>query len=412
MNRIYNSFRNISTLSSQYLAKEAKYGAKNYKPLPVVIKKAKDVYLWDVDNNRYLDFLSAYSAVNQGHCHDRLIKVINEQSTNLTLTSRAFHNDKLGDYTEFMCKTFNYDRILPMNTGVEAAETAVKLARKWGYEVKNITQNKAVILFPEGNFWGRSIAAVSSSNDPSSYYNFGPFVPNFEKIKYNNIEALENKLKYNDNIVAYMMEPILGEAGVIVPSVGYLKKVRQLCNQYNVLMICDEIQTGLGRTGKLLAVNYENIKPDILVLGKALSGGMMPVSAVLSSNEIMLTIQPGQHGSTYGGNPLACTLGMEAVKIILEENLSDNSFKNGERFRLGLSNINNSKIKNIRGNGLMNAIELDLSKEKTEKVLHIMMNNGLLAKNTQGNIIRFSPPLTIKESEIDTALEIIKKSLL
>jgi ornithine--oxo-acid transaminase len=393
-----------------YLAKEAKYGAHNYKPLPVVLNKAKGVYVYDVNNKTYLDFLSAYSAVNQGHCHPRLLQVLKKQSENLTLTSRAFYNNKLGEYEEFMCNTFGFDKLLPMNTGVEAAETAVKLARKWGYEIKKIPKNQAIILFPSGNFWGRSIAAVSASTDPSSYENYGPYVPNFITVEYNNLKALEHTLKSNSNIVGYMMEPILGEAGVIIPSPGYLEKVRQLCTKYNVLLICDEIQTGLGRTGKLLASDYENIKPDILVLGKALSGGIMPVSAVLSSNEIMLTIKPGQHGSTYGGNPLACALGIEAIKIILDEGLANNSFIMGNLFRKDLENLKNVGIKEIRGKGLMNAIEFQ-DDFNTDLFCNNLMLKGLLAKPTHGNIVRFSPPLVINREQMEKGLDIIKKTL-
>ena len=406
MNIINSTKRFVTT----YLAKEAKYGAHNYKPLPVVLNRGMGVYLFDINNKQYLDFLSAYSAVNQGHCHPRLLSVIKRQASRLTLTSRAFYNDKLGEYEEFMCNTFGFDKLLPMNTGVEAAETAVKLARKWGYEIKKIEKNKAVILFPEGNFWGRSIAAVSASIDPSSFEKYGPFVPNFEKIEYNNINALKEKLKSNSNIVAYMMEPILGEAGVIIPTNGYLKQVRELCTKYNVLLIFDEIQTGLGRTGELLACDYENIKPDILILGKALSGGIMPVSAVLASNEIMLTIKPGQHGSTYGGNPLGCALAIEAVKIITECQLDHNSFIMGMIFRNELKNLNNDKIKEIRGKGLMNAIEFHKD-VNTNLFCEKLMNNGLLAKPTHDLIVRFSPPLIINNIQMSKALDIIKKCL-
>jgi ornithine--oxo-acid transaminase len=400
-----------STNDTQYLAKEAKYGAHNYKPLPVVLNRGLGVHLYDINNNKYLDFLSAYSAVNQGHCHPRLLNVLNNQSKKLTLTSRAFYNDKLGEYEEFMCKTFGFDKLLPMNTGVEAAETAVKLARKWGYEIKKVPENKAIILFPKDNFWGRSIAAISASTDPSSFENYGPFVPNFEKIEYNNILELENKLQSNPNIVAYMMEPILGEAGVIVPSNGYLENVRKLCTKYNVLLIFDEIQTGLGRTGEMLASDHENIKPDILILGKALSGGIMPVSAVLSNNEIMLTIKPGQHGSTYGGNPLGAALGIEAVKIIIDNELDHNSYNMGMIFRNELKNLKNPKIKDIRGKGLMNAIEFDNTID-TDLFCKNLMINGLLAKPTHGNIVRFSPPLIISMCQMEQGLNIIKKCLL
>jgi ornithine--oxo-acid transaminase len=395
-----------------YIEKELKYGAHNYNPLPVVLQQGSGVTVFDTKGNKYLDFLSAYSAVNQGHCHPRLIKAIQTQAMYLTLTSRAFYNDKLGDYQEFMCNTFGYEKLLPMNTGVEATETAIKLARKWGYEVKNVPENKAIVLFPNGNFWGRSIAAISASTDPTSYTNFGPYVPNFEKIEYNNINALEKKLIENKNIVAYAMEPIQGEAGVIIPTYGYLKKVRDICNKYNILLIFDEIQTGLGRTGMMLASNYENVKPDILVLGKALSGGMLPVSAILSSSEIMLTIKPGEHGSTYGGNPLGCVLGMEAIKIINDENLCSNSFEMGNLLRDSLYQMQNPVIKAVRGKGLMCAIEIDENYKSAKKICNDMMLNGLLAKPTQGNIIRLSPPLIINKNQIEEGLDIIKKSLI
>lgn len=411
----YRFFFNLVREQSYYFQKEANYGAHNYKPMPVVLKKGKGAFVWDTDGKQYLDFLSAYSAVNQGHCHPRLLKVLNKQSKELTLTSRAFYNNKLGEYQEFMCNTFKYDKLLPMNTGVEAAETSVKLARRWAYTVKGVSENQATILFPKGNFWGRSIGAISASSDPTSYSNFGPYVPNFEKIEYNNINILEEKLESNPNIAAYMMEPIQGEAGVIIPSTGYLKKVRELCNKYNVLMICDEIQTGLGRTGMMLASDYESVKPDILVLGKALSGGIMPVSAVLSSNEVMLTIKPGEHGSTYGGNPLGSALAIEAIKIIQDEKLSLNSFNMGNLMRDGLNEIKKSKpiIKDVRGKGLMLAIEIDDDKQKNiaDSICKKMLQNGLLAKTTHNTVIRLSPPLVINEKQITKALHIIKKTL-
>ncbi len=411
----YRFFSNLVREQSYYFEREGIYGAHNYKPMPVVLKKGRGVYVWDTEGKQYLDFLSAYSAVNQGHCHPRLLKVLQKQAKELTLTSRAFYNNKLGEYQEFMCKTFNYDKLLPMNTGVEAAETSVKLARRWAYAVKGVPENQATILFPRGNFWGRSIGAISASSDPTSYSNFGPYVPNFDKIEYNNINALEEKLSSNPYIAAYMMEPIQGEAGVIIPSLGYLKKVRELCDKYNVLMICDEIQTGLGRTGMLLASNYENVKPDILVLGKALSGGIMPVSAVLSSNEVMLTIKPGEHGSTYGGNPLGSALAVEAIKIILDEKLSLNSFNMGYKLKTGLKEIQENKqiIKDVRGKGLMMAIEINDDKNKNiaDSICKKMLLNGLLAKTTHKTVIRLSPPLTINEKQINKALDIIKKSL-
>ncbi len=400
---------NITT--EQALALEKKYGAFNYKPIPVVLERGEGVNVWDVEGKRYYDFLSAYSSVNQGHCHPRIVNALITQSQKLTLTSRAFHNNLLGKYEEFVCNYFGFERVLPMNSGVEACETAVKLCRKWAYEVKGIEENKAKIIFVEGNFWGRSIAAISSSTDPNSYQNYGPFVPGFEIIPYNDIAALENALQ-DSQVAGFMLEPIQGEAGVVVPDVGYLSKVRALCSQHNVLMIADEVQTGIGRTGKLLAVNYEDVKPDILVLGKALSGGVYPVSAVLSSSEIMLTIKPGQHGSTYGGNPLACAVAMEALNVVKDENLAENAFVLGERFRKGLEKIKTQRVGDIRGKGLLNAMVIEPQDGITANDVCLkLMENGLLAKPTHEHIIRFAPPLVINETQLDDCLNIINDTL-
>jgi ornithine--oxo-acid transaminase len=398
--------------SQYYINLEEKYGAHNYHPLPVVLAKGNGVYVWDVEEKKYLDFLSAYSAVNQGHCHPKIIDALVQQAQTLTLTSRAFHNNLLGEFEQYITTLFGYDKVLMMNTGVEGDETALKLARKWAYEVKGVEPNKAKIIFAENNFMGRTIAAVSASTDPSSYNNFGPFVPEFYKIPFNNTEVLEQEFQ-DKNVAAFFVEPIQGEAGVMVPDNGYLKKVRELCTKYNVLFVADEVQTGIARTGKMLACNYEQVKPDILILGKALSGGVMPVSAVLANDEIMLTIKPGEHGSTFGGNPLACKVAQAALEVILEENLADNAYKMGEIFRSELKNINHPAIKEIRGKGLLNAIEIDNSSNENLAwdICLKMMKNGLLAKPTHGNIIRFAPPLIITQEEIAKAIQIIKMSL-
>jgi len=394
---------------------ESKYGAHNYKPLPVVLKKGDGIKVWDVEDKEYLDFLSAYSAVNQGHCHPKIISALIKQTKQLQLTSRAFYNDVLGQYEEFITKLFGYDKVLPMNTGVEGGETAIKLCRKWAYKIKGVKKNKAKILFVEGNFWGRTLAACSSSSDPECYEDYGPFIPGFEIIPYNSLDALKIALE-DENVAGLMIEPIQGEAGVIVPDKGYLKEAYNLCKEKNVLFIADEIQTGLGRTGKMLCCDYENIKPDILILGKALSGGILPVSAVLSSDEIMLTIEPGQHGSTYGGNPLACTVAQTALSVIIEEKMIENSFKLGEIFRKKISKImkKTNLIKEVRGMGLLNAIEInDFGKTDTAwNVCVELKNNGLLAKPTHGNIIRFAPPLIIDKESIEKACEIIETSFL
>lgn len=399
--------------ANYYIDLEEQYGAHNYHPLPVVIARGKGVHVWDVDGKQYLDFLSAYSAVNQGHCHPKIIQALHQQSEVLTLTSRAFYNNILGEYEEYITKLFGYDRVLPMNTGVEGGETAIKLARKWGYEVKGIPQNQAHVLFAEGNFWGRTIAAISTSDDEDSYGNFGPYVPNFSNIPYNNVEALEAALKSNPNICAFMVEPIQGEAGVVVPEVGYLKAVRNLCTQYNVLFIADEVQTGIARTGKLVCCDHENVKPDLLILGKALGGGVFPVSCVLGNDEVMLTLKPGQHGSTFGGNPLACAVAMAALKVVTDEKLAENAEKLGEIFRNRILQLNLPMVSLVRGKGLLNAIKIEPFGNGTKAwdVCIKMRDNGLLAKQTHEHIIRFAPPLVINEEQIHEACDIIEKSL-
>ncbi|TGM53646.1 ornithine--oxo-acid transaminase [Leptospira adleri] len=400
--------------SSYYIQLEKKFGASNYEPLPVVLDRGERIYLFDVEGKRYFDFLSAYSAVNQGHCHPKLIQTLVEQSQKLTLTSRAFYNSKLGEYEEYMTKLLGYQRILPMNTGVEAAETAVKLCRKWGYQVKGIPENQAKIIFASGNFWGRSLGAISASTDPLSRKEFGPYVPGFEIIPFNDTEALENSLQ-DPNVAGFMVEPIQGEAGVIVPNEGYLASCRKLCKEAGVLLIFDEVQTGLGRTGKLLAGDYESVKPDILVLGKALSGGILPVSAVLSNDEVMLTLKPGEHGSTYGGNPLACAVAKRAVEILVEEKMTENSYNMGEVFRERM-NILKSKydvLLDVRGKGLLNAIEFNEKNGKSiaKEVCKKTMELGLLAKTTHDHTIRYAPPLVIQPQEMEEACEIIEKAV-
>ena len=402
------------SLNSYHIELEAKYGAHNYKPLPVVLKKGLGVFLWDVDGKKYYDFLSAYSAVNQGHCHPKIIKVLQDQSLKLTLTSRAFYNDVLGGFEKFLTDLFGYNKCLPMNSGVEAGETAVKLARKWGYEKKGIKKNAAKIIFPEGNFWGRTLAAISSSTDPVSYNGFGPYMPGYEIIPYNNLNALENKLS-DPNCAAFMFEPIQGEAGVIVPDEGYLEQVRNLCTKFNVLMIADEIQTGIGRTGKMLATDHENARPDILVLGKALSGGVLPVSAVLCDDPIMLCLKPGEHGSTFGGNPLSAAVSTEALKVVIDENLAINAKNLGDIFREEMSvYITQSNIvKLVIGKGLLNAIVINDSPESDTawNICLKLRDNGLLAKPTHGNIIRFAPPLVMSEEELYDCIKIIIETL-
>ena len=390
-----------------YIDLELEYGAHNYHPIPVVLSKGNGIYVWDVEGNRYYDFLSAYSAVNQGHCNERILDSLTSQAHKLTLTSRAFHNNILGEYEKYITKLFGYDKVLPMNTGVEGGETANKLARKWGYLKKGIEENKARIIFARGNFWGRTLAAISSSDDPTSYKGFGPYMPGYDLIAYNDLNALENELK-DPNVCAFMVEPIQGEAGVIVPDPGYLSSVRKICDKYNVLFIADEVQTGIGRTGKLLACDHENVKPDILILGKALSGGVYPVSAVLCNDDVMLCIQPGEHGSTFGGNPLACAVAKTALEVVIDENLSDNANLMGNIFREELNKLNSSIIKEIRGKGLLNAIEIKkTSSISAWEICMLLKNKGLLAKPTHGNIIRFAPPLIINKKEILECTSII-----
>ena len=406
-----NQTIHASTASEHFIELEEKYGAHNYHPLPVVLKRGKGIHVWDVDEKIYFDFLSGYSAVNQGHCHPKIIKALTEQAQTLTLTSRAFHNNLLGEYEQYVTDYFGYDKVLPMNTGVEGGETAIKLARRWGYTVKGIEANKAKIIFAEGNFWGRTLAAISSSTDPSSYTNFGPFMPGFDMVPYNDLRALETAFQ-DKNVAAFMFEPIQGEAGVLVPDDGYITGIRKLCNEYNVLMIADEIQTGLCRTGKMLACDHENIRPDILILGKALSGGTLPISAVLCDDEIMMTIKPGEHGSTYGGNPLACAVAIASLKVLKDEKMAENAAAVGEIFRSALHDIQSPYIKIIRGKGLLNAIVIEHhNKDAAWDLCMELKQNGLLAKPTHGDKIRFAPPLLITAAEVADAVSIIHKSL-
>lgn len=400
-------------MNSRYFIRlEQKYGAHNYHPLEVVIARGKGVWVWDVEGKKYLDFLSAYSAVNQGHCHPKIIKTLIEQAKILTLTSRAFYNNVLGIYEKYITRYFGYDKVLPMNTGVEGGETAVKLARKWAYTVKGIPKYKAKIIFAAGNFWGRTLAAISSSTDPECKEGFGPYMPGYIVIPYNNLSALEKALK-DPNVAAFMVEPIQGEAGVIVPDEGYLRQAYEMCRSKNVLLICDEVQTGLGRTGKMLASDHENVKPDILILGKALSGGVLPVSAVLARDEIMLSIKPGQHGSTFGGNPLACRVAITALQVIKEEKLPQNADRLGKIFRKEMQRLVDKYpvVTQVRGKGLLNAMVIKPTKSgKTAWDVCIRLKEqGLLAKPTHGDIIRFAPPLVIKEEEIYWAVERIEK---
>ena len=393
---------------------ENKHGAHNYHPLPVVLDRGDGIYVWDPEGKKYYDFLSAYSAVNQGHCHPKIVQALIDQSKKLTLTSRAFYNSNLGLYEKFICDLFEFDKVLPMNTGVEGGETANKLARKWGYMKKGIPENKARIIFAKGNFWGRTLAAISSSDDPVSYEGFGPYMPGYDLIPYNDLTALENELK-DSNVAAFMVEPIQGEAGVVVPDEGYLSGVRKLCDKYNVLFIADEVQTGIARTGKMLATDYEDAKPDILILGKALSGGVFPVSAVLANDDIMLCIQPGEHGSTFGGNPLACAVAKAALEVVVNEKLAQNAYDLGVHFRKRMNEfIQQSKlISLVRGKGLLNAIVInDTEESSTAWDLCVKMkDNGLLAKPTHGNIIRFAPPLTINKQQLDECIDIIIETI-
>jgi ornithine--oxo-acid transaminase len=406
-----NATTNISANTQHFLDLEDKYGAHNYHPLPVVLKKGLGVHVWDVDDKQYFDFLSGYSAVNQGHCHPSIIAALTGQAQTLTLTSRAFYNNLLGEYEQYITSYFGYDKVLPMNTGVEAVETALKLSRKWGYNVKGIEENSAKIIVCSSNFHGRTIGVISYSTDPASTKGFGPFVPGFEVVPYNNLPALEKALQ-DKNVCAFLFEPIQGEAGVVVPDDGYYKGIRNLCDDYNVLMVADEIQTGLCRTGHMLACDVENVRPDILILGKALSGGVLPVSAVLADNEIMMTIRPGEHGSTYGGNPLACKVAIAALAVLKDENMAANAAAMGKLFRRELAELNSPYISVIRGRGLLNAIVIKHNNPEAAWELCVTMKeNGLLAKPTHGDKIRFAPPLVINEEQVKEAVVIIEKSL-
>lgn len=405
----------LSSKSESLINKENNYGAHNYHPLPVVLEKGEGVFVWDVDGKKYYDFLSAYSAVNQGHCHPKIIDAMIEQAQKLTLTSRAFYNDQLGVYEEYITQYFGFDKVLPMNTGAEAVETALKLCRKWAYEVKNIHENQAQIIVCENNFHGRTTTIISFSNDETARKSFGPFTEGFIKIPYDDIAALEAALESSTNIAGFLVEPIQGEAGVYVPSEGYLAKAKALCEKHNVLFIADEVQTGIARTGQLLAVNHENVQPDILILGKALSGGVYPVSAVLANNGIMNVIKPGQHGSTFGGNPVAAAVAIAALEVIKEEKLAENAERLGVVLRKGLNDIaaNNSLITLVRGKGLLNAIVIDCNEESdlAWKICLKFRDYGLLAKPTHGNKIRLAPPLVITEDQIQDCLSIIEKAL-
>lgn len=398
------------TTSEEIFTLTERYGAKNYAPIPVALVKGKDVFVWDVEGRRYYDFLSGYSALNQGHCHPKIIEALKSQAESLTLTSRAFYSEALAEYGEYMTNLFGYDRVLPMNSGAEGGETACKLARKWGYQVKGIPENQARIVFAENNFWGRTISACSSSSDPDCYDNYGPYLPGLDMVPYNDLATLEDKLQ-DPNTCAFMVEPIQGEAGVIVPDDGYLKGVRNLCDKYNVLWISDEVQTGLCRTGKLLCVDHENVRPDLVVLGKALSGGTMPVSAVLADDEVMLTMKPGQHGSTFGGSPLACKVAMASLDVLLEEKLADNAERLGKIFRDELSSRLNKNIASvIRGKGLLNAVEIQPDFDAYKVALRLR-DNGLLSKPTHEHTLRFAPPLTMNDAHMSECIDIISSTV-
>ncbi len=396
--------------SRDYIEREERYGAHNYHPLPVVLERGEGVFVWDVEGNRYYDFLSAYSAVNQGHCHPRIIKALTEQASKLTLTSRAFYNDVLGEWEAYMTKLFGYDRMLPMNSGAEADETALKLCRKWAYKVKGVPRNQAKIVVCNGNFHGRTITIISMSSDPDAYNDYGPYTPGFVNIPYNDPDALENALKDPD-VAGFLVEPIQAEAGVYVPEDGYLAKAAALCKKYHVLFIADEVQTGLCRTGKMLACDHENVRPDILILGKALSGGTFPVSCVLADNEIMLTIRPGEHGSTYGGNPVAARVAITALEVLRDEKLAENAEKLGELFRKEMRSIQTDMIETVRGKGLLNAVAIKSNHPKSAwEICLKMKENGVIAKPTHEHIIRFTPPLVINEEQLLDAIGRIKKS--
>ncbi len=396
-----------------YIELEDKYGAHNYHPLPVVLEKGEGVFVWDVEGKKYYDFLSAYSAVNQGHCHPRLIQVLKDQGEKLTLTSRAFYNNVLGEYEKFVTNYFGYDKVLPMNTGVEAVETALKLCRKWAYQVKGLPENQAKIIVVKDNFHGRTLSVISFSDDPDSYGGYGPFLPGFEMVPYNDMDSMKKAIA-QPNVAGVMVEPIQGEAGVIVPQDGYLKMIRETCTENNVLFIADEVQTGIARTGRMLACDHEDVTPDILILGKALSGGVLPVSAVLANDEIMLCIKPGQHGSTYGGNPLSCAVAMEALNVVKDEKLVDNAENMGQIFRERMRNIDSPLITDVRGKGLLNAIDIKpFGDGKTAyDVCLKLRDNGLLAKQTHTHTIRFAPPLVINEEQINACADIIESTIL
>lgn len=397
--------------TKDYIERENRYGAHNYHPLPVVLERGEGIFVWDVEGKRYFDFLSAYSAVNQGHCHPKIVKALTDQASKLALTSRAFYNNVLGEWEEFMTRQFGYDKILPMNSGAEADETALKLIRKWGYKVKGIPKNEARIVVCDGNFHGRTITIISMSSDPESYNDYGPFTPGFVNIPYNNIEALERELKH-PNTAGFLVEPIQAEAGVYVPGDGYLKKAAELCRKYNVLFVADEVQTGLCRTGKMLACDHENVRPDILVLGKAASGGMFPVSCVLADDEIMLTIKPGEHGSTYGGNPIAARVSIAAMEVLTDEKLAENATRIGKIFRDEMKAFSSPLIEEVRGKGLLNAIQIKtFDGKKAWDLCLLMKENGILAKPTHEHTIRFTPPLIITETQILEAIGLIQKSM-
>ncbi len=412
---VLNITNNISTElimnTKDYIQREDKYGAHNYHPLPVVLDRGEGVYVWDVEGKKYFDFLSAYSAVNQGHCHPKIVDAMCEQAKKLTLTSRAFYNSLLGEFEQYITEYFGYDKVLPMNSGAEGDETALKLCRKWGYEKKGIPENEAKIIVCEGNFHGRTITIISMSTDPDSYKGFGPYTPGFVTIPYNNTEALEKALE-DPNVAGFLVEPIQGEAGVYVPDEGYLSKAYELCKEKNVLFIADEVQTGLARTGKLLACDHEEVRPDILILGKALSGGVYPVSVVLADDDIMLCIKPGEHGSTYGGNPIAAKVAMAALEVLKDENLAERAEELGKKFRAELRNIDSPMIELVRGKGLLNAIVIKPTNGKTAwDVCVALKENGLLAKPTHEHIIRFAPPLVITEEQLMESVEIISKTI-
>lgn len=406
---------NQTTRSAELMELEHQYGAHNYHPLPVVLSKGDGVYVWDVEGKKYFDFLSAYSAVNQGHCHPKIVQALKEQADVLTLTSRAFHNDILGPYEKFITDFFGYDKVLPMNTGVEGGETAVKLCRKWAYEVKKVPTNQAKIIFVTGNFWGRTLAAISSSTDPSSTTGFGPYMPGYVLVPYNDLEALEEAMA-DPNVAGFMVEPIQGEAGVVVPDEGYLKGAYDLCQKNNVLFIADEVQTGIARTGKMICCDHHGFKPDILILGKALSGGVFPVSAVLARDEIMMCIRPGEHGSTFGGNPLACAVAMAALQVVKDENLAENAEAMGKIFRARMQQVADKSdlVTLVRGMGLLNAIVINDSEDSDTawNICLALRDNGLLAKPTHGNIIRFAPPLVMNEAQLNECCDIIERTIM